>query len=295
MADRTCAECGKEFAKPCYLKRHKERKTPCQPIVNPPNVNGINCRYCGRAFTTRQAASRHIRMYCKIANSEEGMEKLLDHTLQHQIAAQAAKTDALQAQVSELTMLLKNQLSMAPVPLQFYNASVTNNIFNINPWDGSQRIDIDIAHIVAAFTENAKLQEYSRLGDHELTSPDIAPPFVTELLVDLTKRAHSTPEARNIYLNPKRADQVLVHKKNGTWEVLPLTEATRLMFDGVAASIHRTVMTTAEMRQLPVEAQNALSMAGMLYDEEPDEYARRAKIPIMAHLENCRDAIESVH
>jgi hypothetical protein len=70
------------------------------------------------------------------------------------------------------------------------------------------------------------------------------------------------------YLNPRRADQVLVHKKSGTWEVLSLAEATRLLFDGV------------ERQRLPLEAQNALSMAGLLYEDEPDEYVKRAKAPM---------------
>jgi hypothetical protein len=243
---------------------------------------------------------RHLRQSCKIANSDEGMEQLFDHTLQRQLAAQEAKTDALQAQVAELAQLLKTQLAAVPVvqqnnaSSQVFNAPVTNNtVVNIHPWDGDRRISVDIAHIIAAFAENAHLREYSRLGDHELTDPEIAPPYVTELLMDLTKRAHSAPETRNIYLNPRRTDQALVHKKSGLWEVLPLAEATRLLFDGVAASIHRAAMTDAERRQLPLEAQNALSMAGMLYDDEPDEYARRAKAPMMAHLENCRGVIEA--
>jgi hypothetical protein len=229
------------------------------------------------------------------------MEQLLEHTLQRQLAAQEAKTDALQAQVAELAQLLKTQLAAVPVvqqnnaASQVFNAPVTNTttVVNIHPWDGERRISVDIAHIIAAFTENTRLREYSHLGDHELTNPEIAPPYVTELLMDLTKRAHATPETRNIYLNPRRADQVLVHKKSGSWEVLPLAEATRLLFDGVAATIHRAAMTDAERRQLPLEAQNALSMAGMLYDDEPDEYARRAKAPMMAHLENCRGVIEA--
>jgi hypothetical protein len=45
-------------------------------------------------------------------------------------------------------------------------------------------------------------------------------------------------------------------------------------------------MTAAERRQLPLEAQNALSMAGLLYDDEPEEYVRRAKAPMAAHLVN---------
>jgi hypothetical protein len=77
---------------------------------------------------------------------------------------------------------------------QLNNGTVTN-IVNIHPWDGDRRIGVDLAHILAAFTDNAKLREYAQMGDHELTDPDIAPPYVTELLMDLTKRAHATPES----------------------------------------------------------------------------------------------------
>jgi hypothetical protein len=236
---------------------------------------------------------RHVRTRCKIANSEEGMEKLLDHTLQRQMADQNAQLAQMRAQMAELTTLMKGQLTLAAPatqqiaqPIQHAgqvnNGAVTNNntVVHIHPWDGDRRIGVELAHILAAFTDNAKL------GDHELTDPAIAPPYVTELLMDLTKRAHADPAARNIYLNPRRADQALVHKKSGTWEVLPLAEATRLIFDGVAATIHHTTMTSAERRQLPLEAQNALSMAGLLYDDEPEEYVKRAKAPMAAHLVN---------
>ena len=164
--------------------------------------------------------------------------------------------------------------------------NTVNNHITINAWDGDRRIGVDLGHILAAFADNAKLREYARLGDHELTDPFIAPPYVTELLMDLTKRAHADPAARNVYLNPRRADQVLVHKKCGAWEVLPLAEATRLIFDGVAQGILAVSRNYEERQKLPLEAQNALSMAGLLYDDEPEEYAKRAKAPMSAHLEN---------
>jgi hypothetical protein len=227
------------------------------------------------------------------------MEKLLDHTIQRQLDEQRACTARLEEQMGAMAAMMRQLVSAAAVPAahqavaqqihtagQVNNGPVANTVINIHPWDGDRRIGVDIAHVVAAFTDNAKLREYSRLGDHELTDPDIAPPYVTELLMDLTKRAHADPASRNVYLNPRRADQVLVHKKNGAWEVLPLAEATRLLFDGVAETIHRVVMTDAERRQLPLEAQNALSMAGMLYEDTPDEYARRARAPMAAHLTN---------
>jgi hypothetical protein len=297
VCEKICVRCGKEFRAPALLKRHLERKTPCEPIIDATG-EGIACRYCGKAFASRPSMSRHVRQYCKIANSEEGMEKLLDHTLQRQLAEQNAKLAEQGAQIMKLTALIEKLALTDQAPSQqiaqpiqhagqVNNAPVTNNtVVNIHPWDGDRRIGIELAHILAAFTDNAKLREYARMGDHDLSNPDIAPPYVTELLMDLTRRAHADPAARNVYLNPRRADQALVHKKSGTWEVLPLAEATRLIFDGVAATIHHTTMTAVERRQLPLEAQNALSMAGLLYDDEPDEYVKRAKAPMAAHLVN---------
>src|SRR5208282_3207745 len=110
-----------------------------------------------------------------------------------------------------------------------------------------------------------------------------------ELLMDLTKRAHADPAARNVYLNPRRADQALVHMASGRWEVMPLVEATRLIFDGVAKAMLRVTMSNEDRKRLPLDAQNALAMAGLLYDDEPEEYAKRAKAPMAAHLANCRD------
>ena len=134
------------------------------------------------------------------------------------------------------------------------------------------------------------LKEYMRMAEHEMTDPEKAPPYVTELFVDLVKRGHSDPSARNVYLNPRRADQALVHMKTGKWEVVPASEATRLLMDGVAQTIHRVVLTGAERGQLPTEAQNALSLAGMVYGDEPDEYVKRARAPMAAHLANVAPA-----
>ena len=300
MSDRTCQKCYAVFSAPCRLAAHKRRKTPCDPIIDAQGIaKAYTCRYCGRGYTTPQAHSRHVRHACKIANSDEGMEKLIDHTLQRQLIEMKQEQNA---KIDELTALVKqmaaNQLTgSAPAaqqitqhvvgPAQLYNAPVVNNTttnIHIHPWDGDQRIGVDLAHIIAAFADNTKLREYTRMGDHELVDPEIAPPYVTELLMDLTKRAHADPASRNVYLNPRRADQVLVHKKSGSWEVLPLLEATRLLFDGVAQGIQRVSRNCKEATHLPLEAQNALSMAGLLYDDEPDEYARRAKTPMAAHL-----------
>jgi hypothetical protein len=305
--DVVCPKCGVDQKFPSILKRHLSRKTPCAPIVLPEELSGADrakkygCKYCGRTFTTATSMYRHVRLRCKIANNEGGMDKLFEHTLERQMAAHTKEVSDLKTQVGRLTELLEKQLTLGPPEPakvevrtehagQVNTGAVTNNtqIINITPWDGDRRIAVGIAEIAAAFAENGRLKEYARLGDHELADPEIAPPYVTELFMDLTKRAHADPAARNVYLNPRRADQALVHMKSGKWEVLPLSEATRLMFDGVAQGILEVSRRYEEGRQLPLEAQNALAMAGLLYDDEPDEYAKQAKAPMSAHLSNTK-------
>ena len=311
-----CPKCGKGFRAPALLRRHLERKTPCDPIIEPAGADNA-CRYCGKVFASRPSMNRHVRQYCKIANSEEGMEKLFEHTLQRQLAEQKQATAALQAQMAELTRLLKGQLAGAPRPAgtaaehaAVTNACPTANIAQITtnnvqvnqttinatiqilPWDGDRRISVGAGQIAAAFAENGRLKEYAGWSDHEMVDPDRAPPYVAELYVDLTKRAHEDPTARNVHLNPRRSDQALVHMTGGKWEVLPLGEATRLLFDGITADLRRVTLTAAELKQLPTEAQNAVSMAKMMYQGEPEEYVVRARGPMAAHLSNTIPSLE---
>ena len=256
MDGRVCPRCNKTFDLPCRLKRHLARKTPCDPIVVTPGATH-SCRYCGRAFTTQQAVSRHVKQYCRIANSSDGMEKLIEHTIQRQLVAVQTQNAEMKAQMTELTTMLKGQLALTqavtvvPGPTVVYNHAptttnvTTNNItqtINIRPWGRgpSDHVVIPASMLRAAFTENPRLAEYCSLTDEDKVDAEQAAPYVVEALVDLVKRAHADPAARNVYLNPRRADQVLVFDET-TWKVLSLVEAIKAMFDSIAGSIHRII------------------------------------------------------
>lgn len=307
MEKYQCPKCKAKFADNAHLRRHSARKTPCDPILVP-RAQSLSCRYCGREFTTTQALSRHVRHRCKIANTDEGMDKLMDYTLQRQLAEMRTENAEIRTQVERLSGLLEKQLAVPPAPAALaangdhstvtstVNTGLVTNVahmqvINIAPWDeDGDRLKLGVAQMVAAFAENARLREFAQMPERQLTDLEVAPPYVTELLMDLVKRGHADPARRNVYLNPRRADQALVHLKSGVWEVLPLADATRLMFDGVVKTIHQVTMTHAELRQLPLEAQNALAMAGMMYRGEPEEYVQRAKGPMSAHLTNMAPA-----
>jgi len=270
-----CQICHKKFRDAYNLKRHQARGVSCKKTTTSLEKSDTRCEKCGKEFTTKQSMLRHTRHYCK--QSEDG-------------SALSTKVNALQAQMSELSDILKRQQVVETKTTAITNTinnQTTNVSIIIHPWDGEHCINVDAGHIAAAFTENARLREYSQMGDFKMANPATAPPYVTELLMDLVKRAHSEPSGRNVYLNPKRADQALALKKDGRWEVIPLQEATRTLFDDVVSWTSLATLSHATAKLLPMEALSALSLAGLHYSYEPDEYAKRAKIPMSAHLSNC--------
>ncbi len=114
MADRTCPKCGKVFGAPCWLRRHLDRKTPCEQVLRSEEGSDKNahvCAACKRIFATRQAKSQHCHNHCKVQNKKTEGE--LDQ-----------KVQALQQQVAEL---LQKKTSDAGGP---QNIQATNLIVN---------------------------------------------------------------------------------------------------------------------------------------------------------------------
>jgi len=252
---------------------------------------------------------RHVRQYCKIANSDEGMEKLMDHTLHRQMEEQKQMLQKQQEQIERLTTLLEGQLTVAAPPTAptmtvtantintgpVTNVTQVNNVVtqvNIKSFDSDDRIYIPVALVKAAFTENPRLMEYCRMTDDERTDADKAAPYVLEALVDLVRRAHRDPLYRNVHLNPRRADQVMVcvgdQAKDQRWEVRSLLDVIRNLFDGVADNLHRLIITDRERAQLPFDVQSAASWVPNLYEDEPDRFVKEGKAPMAAHLANTR-------
>jgi phosphoglycolate phosphatase-like HAD superfamily hydrolase len=227
------------------------------------------------------------------------MDKLMEHTL-------ARQNKELNAKVDRLAEILEKQMASAPsgasqgetvmntglIQVKQVNnttQNIQNNIMHVKiiPWGSDGCLNISAEQMAAAFRENARLAEYAKWPEHELTDPEKAPPYISELFMDLIKRAHTDPASRNVYLNPKRSDQVLVCVDSDEhWEVLPFDGATRVMHDGVKRKISVVILTNEERKKVPLSAQNALSLAGLMYEDEPEEYVKRAKAPMAAHLAN---------
>jgi hypothetical protein len=168
-------------------------------------------------------------------------------------------------------------ITPAGVPAQAAPTIVTNNIImnsnnttnvvnlTLQPWEHpDQRIVISTTMLEAVFAESERLMEYCNLTDDQKTNADGAVPYVLEALMALVKRAHKDPAARNICLNPKRADQVMVFDEM-LWKVKPLTDAIYDIFDSVTSGIQRIIVTPKQCEQLSHEVQGTASYMRMLY------------------------------
>lgn len=298
MVEVQCQICLKKFRDLSNLRRHQSRATPCTLIVEAKD-EGNGCKYCGRQFASKSSMQRHIKQSCKVANSSEGMEALFRHTVQKAEEQNKMILDQ-KDEISELRCMMKQlaaaQLRSAeigfavgatPAPSQVtINTTYNNNTQNIiiQPWHDEGRIVVPASMLRAAFTENPKLVEYCRLNDFQQSDVDDATPYIIEALMDLVKRAHKEPSARNVYLSPNRADQVMVFDE-ATWKVVPLMSAIRSILDSIATQIHRIVIKE-HSKELPAELHGPVYMVSLVYRGDPDKYDDHAKSEMVAHLTN---------
>jgi len=103
----------------------------------------------------------------------------------------------------------------------------------------------------------------------------------------LIKQVHRDPRERNVYLNPKRSDQVLVFI-GAVWEVLQVAEATRSLFDRTADGIRKTtsLLEGCEWKKLEEKLLEAVRSIWVVYEDNREEHIARAKGAMTAHLEN---------
>ena len=272
-----CAVCGSTFQRARGLEMHEARKTPCKLAVITPSP--LTCLSCGRAFSRKDSLTRHGRR-CKIQkvpvnNSED------------------VRFARLEQQVEELTNLV-TQVGAAGTPAGASSACVMNahtmnvmqntntNIINVNsitiaPWGSPlQLTDADVEAALATVPGIAGT---------------LALPEVVAALMELVKRAHVPPAARNVHLNPKRTDQALALSPGG-WAALPLEEATAALFDGASASMaalsrwDKLTPKVGQAARAPSMRQTMRATLPVQYRAERADAVQMGLRPMGAHLLN---------
>lgn len=106
---------------------------------------------------------------------------------------------------------------------------------------------------------------------------------VSRLLVEVLKQVHAHPSERNVYLNPRRADQALVFIPS-RWSAWPLEEATQVMF-GRIQEVLRCASKASER-----DVASAVEGAHRGCEGRLPQLARASRSQMSAHLENVRQA-----
>lgn len=104
---------------------------------------------------------------------------------------------------------------------------------------------------------------------------------VGTLLVEILKVVHAEPLERNVYVNPNRADQVLVYVPE-RWEVRPLLDAIQITLGRVANELAEVAPLADD------ETQSLAKSAGESFSAKPEAVARSSRAAMTMHLENVR-------
>ena len=274
----SCARCGMAFAQAQGLTRHLARKFPCIERGDTKELRACNlCTLCGQAYSTAGNLERHKKKVClrkqavapmtttttvdplvEMQTRIASLERIISEQKQQPIVNYAAISTGIPSNATNNNMVVNNI------------GGTVSNIVNVNhvtiaPWGSPlQLTDADVEAALASIPSLA--------GTPAL-------PEVVAALMELVKRAHVQPAARNIHLNPKRADQALALTAGG-WATLQLSEATGVLFDAASAQIGRR----------PAGAPNAAMRAALpaQYRVDKETAVALGLRPMEAHLANTR-------
>lgn len=110
-----CQACDKEFSRLIDLTRHKEKKIPCDKI--------LQCRRCDKVFNTQQSHDRHLARKIPCVKADRDIRKL---ELQLEIEKQKTITEQEKQKTEQEKQKTKSIVSASTI-------TVNNNItFNTN-------------------------------------------------------------------------------------------------------------------------------------------------------------------
>lgn len=244
--------------------------------------------------------NRHIRQNCKVVKQSklEALDEIKQLPPDDILAAQQ-KIEQLELVVrthkslqEQIDQLRKEQAQLIqPQTITNNTINTVNNVvaqIHIHPWGGVKTLRIPGESITAAFTENPRLAEYCDMQESDKYDEEKSKMYILEALMELTKRAHTDPIYRNVYLNPNRSDQAMVCIDDAKWEVCPLSEATKVLFESVASEVHAALPLSPAKGAyvVPIEIQSGAGYVPTMYKSNPQQYIDMAKALITAHLAN---------
>jgi hypothetical protein len=227
MSIRTCGKCGESFKFPYLLKRHEQRKTPCDiKLAKASAKSKHQCMDCLRDYSTTSHLIRH-RKECRAAQQPKTKEENKD--LHAEVSRLSALVEKLVSQAPLLTEQKKDTSATSVVQTgntaNSHNNNTTTNTINnttINVF-GKE----DIKHISPVDVMKL-LREANR--DHPADEQKAARRAVLGAVL-LRYSDEKRPENITCFMPNIKGKGAMVHGESG-WEVLPLSQVVPVIVRG---------------------------------------------------------------
>lgn len=159
--------------------------------------NGIECKYCSKKFTSKQAMYRHIRYTCK-KNKDEDLKELArllnekDRQINELITNKDSQLEKMQKQIERLVNKLQIQ--------NINNGTITtNHVYNIQILDFHKT-------------------DYSHLTDTDYVDCISDCNRCVKSLIERVHFNEKKPENMNIYISSIKGNYAMVYKNNA-WRI----------------------------------------------------------------------------
>jgi hypothetical protein len=251
-----CRRCGKNFRDRAHLARHESKQRLCQR-----DTSSHACE-CGKRYTNRSNLHRHRKACSREESAGSEAVGPVQHITIHnaQVITVQGDLNNVGSQTNILSACLPGWPEKWPAPQSLPRPFLPPGF----------TITADILR--QAFGSSTSDAEACLRGD---------PAAVASLLVEIVKLVHSDPHERNIYLNPKRVDQVLVYVPE-RWQVLRLKEGIRHILGHVVDELEEAVPRgDGRLLRLAHGARTA-------FLDKKEEVMRSSRGAMETHLENMQ-------
>ena len=241
-----------------------DRKIPCSLIGTK-----TKCSTCQKVFSRAYCLRRHQNKGCKHTDKE--LDELKDNLEKLSLEIEQIKTTP--ATVHNVGNPVGNVLNVLSSTNNL-STNVCNNVnINITPWGRPLELsDQDVETVLA--------RVLARLPGAAST---LSTKHVADALMHAVQLSHTPEAARNIYLDPKQSDRVLVMTEGNTWGYLHLVDALPVMMDSASVRI----AAPAAIPIVPPNPYFAMKAAiPAKYLREKDDVLCLNKRPMGVHLAN---------
>ena len=205
-----CKKCESIFPSRSKLERHLNRKTPCDPMIDPNPEDTHHCIFCGRSYASTVTLNRHYSV-CKVKNDPNKANIIVDHILK-KMEDQDETIEDLKKKLEEGKTISANSSNTNIAKSRdgnnrIHSDDIDNSInININNYGGQQLLEFDAAEM-AAYVQDIMTStkgKKKKLADNIKSGllcylTQNKPEKMFEFILNAIHNNDQLPEAQNIF------------------------------------------------------------------------------------------------